>query len=550
MLKRIRPSNLILIAATPFIIYLFVNSTNYRRSLVAIVGIEQNAAVLFFGFVVLLVTLGTGCLASVLLLTRPRSDDKWRHLANGSIVLHLLLLIGVSQALIGIAPFIDSVVANSVDPFNSELIEKAVRPRRLTADSHALVMQLFGRFSTIYAVVAAVLVIASVPRWGAMVTIRRPALKALMVLNGLGVFYLLFVAHAGFAAGLFVTLRATVFAYLAAAALGLTWAGMQSLEVKRRTVPTFIALAAALAAACLYFALQPRATYSLIGSLDGRVAIVKGTPQGLVDRIRFGDYDGATHFDVEIRSAPTVADALKTMAERDSVSGAFVPSAAVEAGEDIIWEVSFLPDSQKFPAIAFGVLAGFLALLVVGTMHHGVHPLAIAAEFFIDTIRGIPMLVIILYIGLPLSGAVKNATGGVIDFPNITRGIIAISIAYSAFMAEIFRAGILSVPRGQVEAARSLGLSRWKVARLVILPQALTVVIPPLGNEFIAMLKDTSLLSILSVRDVTQRMREFQAASFLPFAPFNSAAILYVLLTLAAASFLKSIERHYDKKSR
>ena len=92
-------------------------------------------------------------------------------------------------------------------------------------------------------------------------------------------------------------------------------------------------------------------------------------------------------------------------------------------------------------------------------------------------------------------------------------------------MAEIFRAGIESISKGQLEAAASLGLSRAKVARLIVLPQALRVVIPPLGNEMIAMIKDTSLLSILSVRDITQRMREFQASSFLPFAPFNTAAI-------------------------
>ena len=88
--------------------------------------------------------------------------------------------------------------------------------------------------------------------------------------------------------------------------------------------------------------------------------------------------------------------------------------------------------------------------------------------------------------------------------------MIAIAIGYSAYMAEIFRSGIEAVPKGQVEAAQSLGLSRWLAARLIILPQALRIVVPPLGNEFIAMIKDTSLLSILSVRDVTQRMREFQ----------------------------------------
>ena len=160
------------------------------------------------------------------------------------------------------------------------------------------------------------------------------------------------------------------------------------------------------------------------------------------------------------------------------------------------------------------------------------------------------MLVIILYIGLPLAGAVKDATGGGIDMTNMTRGIIAIAIGYSAYMAEIFRSGIEAIPRGQIEAGGSLGLSRWQTARLIILPQALRIVTPPLGNEFIAMIKDTSLLSILSVRDMTQRMREFQAASFLPFAPFNTAAILYVVITLGCASFLKWIERRTARENR
>ena len=84
----------------------------------------------------------------------------------------------------------------------------------------------------------------------------------------------------------------------------------------------------------------------------------------------------------------------------------------------------------------------------------------------------------------------------------------------------------------------------------MILPQAIRIVIPPLGNEFIAMLKDTSLLSILSVRDVTQRMREFQSSSFLPFEPFNTAATLYVGLTLAASSFLKWIERRSNVEAK
>ena len=174
--------------------------------------------------------------------------------------------------------------------------------------------------------------------------------------------------------------------------------------------------------------------------------------------------------------------------------------------------------------------------------------MSVAAEFLVDTLRGIPMLVIVLYIGLPLAGAVKAGTGGFIDPPNMLRGIFAMALAYSAYLAEIFRAGIAAVPEGQMEAARSLGLTRWQTARHVVIPQAFKIVIPPLGNEFIAILKDTSLLSILSIRDVTQRMREFQSASFLPFAPYNSAAIFYLLLTLVAASLIAAIERKFHVK--
>ena len=124
----------------------------------------------------------------------------------------------------------------------------------------------------------------------------------------------------------------------------------------------------------------------------------------------------------------------------------------------------------------------------------------------------------------------------------MTRGIIVIAIGYSAYMAEIFRAGIEAISRGQIEAARSLGMKEAHVARFIILPQTIAIVLPALGNEFIAMLKDTSLVSILSVRDITQRMREFQAQSFLPFEPFNSAALFYIILTLIAASLIKRLE--------
>ena len=110
-----------------------------------------------------------------------------------------------------------------------------------------------------------------------------------------------------------------------------------------------------------------------------------------------------------------------------------------------------------------------------------------------------------------------------------------------------FSAGIEAIPKGQIEASRALGLRERHIARFIVIPQAIAIVLPALGNEFIAMLKDTSLISILSIRDLTQRMREFQAQSFLAFEPFNSAALIYVLLTLIAASGVKALDNIINK---
>ncbi|PDH57834.1 MAG: hypothetical protein CNE94_04305 [Rhodobacteraceae bacterium MED-G07] len=195
-----------------------------------------------------------------------------------------------------------------------------------------------------------------------------------------------------------------------------------------------------------------------------------------------------------------------------------------------------------------GYVLGMLSILlvIVGRITSA-HPLAVFSDFFVDTIRGVPMLVIILYVGLPLAGAIKTATTGYIDIQMMTRGIAAIAIGYSAYMAEIFRAGIEAIPKGQIEASRALGLRERHIARFIVIPQAIAIVLPALGNEFIAMLKDTSLISILSIRDLTQRMREFQAQSFLAFEPFNSAALIYVLLTLIAASGVKALDNIVNK---
>lgn len=339
--------------------------------------------------------------------------------------------------------------------------------------------------------------------------------------------------------GLGVTALITVLAYLSALVLGLGLAGLLLLRCKRWTNLRFGTLALLAAVASVFFFTRPAADYTLIGSTDGRVAILEGTPARVSGQIQSGAYGGEG---MSVRSFSSVQDALAGLSD-GTVSAAFLPSAQAPVGAPVLWQTSFLPPSARNPALLTAVLAVLLLLLSVAGFWSFEHPLRIFAELYIDMIRGIPMLVIILYVGFPLQGAIRDATGGVLDMPILMRGTVAIALGYAAYLAEIFRAGIEAVPHGQREAARSLGLSSTQTARFVVLPQALRIVTPPLGNEFIAMLKDTSLLSVLGVRELTQLTREYQAANFQVFPPFNTVAILYIALTLVASSLLKWLER-------
>ena len=151
------------------------------------------------------------------------------------------------------------------------------------------------------------------------------------------------------------------------------------------------------------------------------------------------------------------------------------------------------------------------------------------ARFYIEVIRGIPILVLLFYIafvGAPAVVALYNWAAApltalgwgeplqVRDVSLLWRAIIALTIGYSSFIAEIFRAGIQSVDKGQIEAAMSLGLNRTQRFRLIVFPQAIRVIFPPLSNDFISMVKDSSLVSVLGVADITQMGKVYAAGSF------------------------------------
>jgi polar amino acid transport system permease protein len=192
-----------------------------------------------------------------------------------------------------------------------------------------------------------------------------------------------------------------------------------------------------------------------------------------------------------------------------------------------------------------------------------------AATFYVEVIRGVPMLVLLLYIafvlapalvyainwiGVQLAGlgalAQPLATLRVRDFDYAARAIIALIIGYSAFLSEIFRAGIESIERGQIEAAQSLGMTRWQVLRLVVLPQAIRRVLPPLGNDFIAMLKDSSLVSVLGVPDITQMGKVYAASTFMYFETYNIVAFLYLSMTIVLSLLVRWLERKMPQNSR
>jgi polar amino acid transport system permease protein len=135
-------------------------------------------------------------------------------------------------------------------------------------------------------------------------------------------------------------------------------------------------------------------------------------------------------------------------------------------------------------------------------------------------------------------------------FPYAYRVIVALAISYSAFLSEIFRAGIESVSVGQHEAARSLGMTRWQTMRLIVLPQAFRVILPPLGNDFIAMLKESSLVSAVGVLDITRKGQTIATSKFWFFEVYNVVALTYLVLTITLSILVKGMEMYLGRGQR
>jgi len=208
-------------------------------------------------------------------------------------------------------------------------------------------------------------------------------------------------------------------------------------------------------------------------------------------------------------------------------------------------------------ALIFGLLAGLGRIsknIVINNL----------ARLYVELIRGIPILVLIFFIafvgvpvlvdglnnigfwlsdkGLQFLGKIFTAVTNQ-DVSMVSRAIIALAVTYGAYLAEIFRAGIQSIVKGQMEAARSLGMSYGQSMRYVILPQAIRNVLPALGNDFVAMVKDSSLVSVLAVRDITQVSRLYAGGTFRFREAYVTLAVMYLTITVLLSLLVQLLER-------
>ena len=214
--------------------------------------------------------------------------------------------------------------------------------------------------------------------------------------------------------------------------------------------------------------------------------------------------------------------------------------------------------------VAFA-LASIVGLVVAMGRTSTIYLVRQAATLYVELIRGIPILVFLFYVafvGAPwlvsainfvitpavALGWLEPLTIRELDFT--WRAVFALTVCYSAFIAEIFRAGIEAVGRGQIEAARALGLSPWHVFRFVVAPQALRTILPPLGNDFVSMIKDSALVSALGVQDITQIGKVYAAGSFKFFETYNVVAFLYLTMTISLSLLVRVLERHLKRSSR
>ncbi|MCL2088042.1 MAG: amino acid ABC transporter permease [Oscillospiraceae bacterium] len=190
-----------------------------------------------------------------------------------------------------------------------------------------------------------------------------------------------------------------------------------------------------------------------------------------------------------------------------------------------------------FFSIIIGLILGFFTALMRTSKFKALRTVAMT---YVTVIRGIPMLVQLMILYFAILGPYTN-------LPKILIAIIAFGINSGAYTSEIFRAGILSVDYGQTEAGRSLGFSTAQTMRLIILPQAVKNALPSLGNEFILLLKETSIAGFIGVQDLTKAGDIIRSRTFSAFTPLITVAIIYLILVMTLTWLLSKLERRLRK---
>ena len=207
--------------------------------------------------------------------------------------------------------------------------------------------------------------------------------------------------------------------------------------------------------------------------------------------------------------------------------------------------LTFLPDGilQTFKVTLLSIVFAFIVGLFTGLGRISrIRIINRIATVYVEIIRGIPLLVQLFYI--------YYALGRLVQVPRLVAAVTAMTVCYGAYMGEIFRAGIQSIPKGQMEAALALGMTRWQAMRRIILPQTIKVVLPPVGNEFIALLKDSSLVSILAVADLLRRGREFASKTFYYFETYTVVALVYLVITLFLSKLVSLMEERLNRREQ
>lgn len=201
-------------------------------------------------------------------------------------------------------------------------------------------------------------------------------------------------------------------------------------------------------------------------------------------------------------------------------------------GLAVTFEVTF---ASILMATGFGLLAG-LGQISRKRLFNRI------ATVYVEVIRGIPLLVQIFYIYFAL--------GSLLHLDGFLAAVISMAFCYGAYMGEIFRAGIQAVPRGQMEAALALGLSRRQAIRMVILPQTVKIILPAIGNEFIALLKDSSMVSVMALVDLLRLAKNYGSSHGDYFPPLTVVALVYLVMTLILSWLVALMEERLNQNAR